>query len=227
MGESRERRHKLRAALENLAFEVARRAQGGTLTPEQEGASTFPIKTNPTAFDRFFTGARAILYDDRARRAFRQVQPFAFDETALQYGVTPSGSYDDNALWHNLYRLDKLWNIDKHRRLTLVAWWPDIVYWGSNGPSNRRMLPGDGTVADGSVLFYMQGRDDGMGDRVHEEFNLTLTDDPGFRPAEGASDDVVKLLTTSRTSSSRPSPPSCRSHITPDPTRENASPTRH
>jgi hypothetical protein len=75
-----------------------------------------------------------------------------------------------------------------------MAWWPDLIYWGSNGPSNRQMLPGDSTVTDGSILFRMQGRDEGMGDGVNHEFNLAITDDPGFRPQEGATDDVVELL---------------------------------
>jgi hypothetical protein len=184
----------LRAALECLAYEVARRTQGGHLTPEQEQASTFPIKATPDAFDDFFKGKRRALYDDRARRAFRQVQPFFYDEQAVQYGVALSDSYKERAQWHPLIRLDRLWNIDKHRRLAIMAWWPDLIYWGSNGPSSRQMLPGDGTVADGSILFYMQGRDEDMGDEVNHEFNLAITDDPGFRPRDGATDDVVKLL---------------------------------
>lgn len=186
----------LRAALESLAFEVARRTQGGRLTPAQEQASTFPIKATPDGFDDFFKGKRGLLYDDRARRAFRQVQPFFYDEMATQHGITLSDSYEDRARWHALFRLDRLWNIDKHRRLAIMAWWPDLIYWGSNGPSNRRMLPGDGTVADGSVLFYMQGRDPDMGDAVTHEFNLAVTDDPAFRPQDGATDDVAELMTS-------------------------------
>jgi hypothetical protein len=184
----------LRASLESLAFEVARRTQGGSLTPEQESASSFPIKVSPDEFNDFFRGRKAALYDDRARRGFREVQPFFYDEMARQSGVTLSGSYEERARWHDLFRLDRLWNIDKHRRLAIMAWWPDLIYWGSDGPSNRHMLRGDGTVADGSILFYIQGRDEGMGDHVSHEFNLALTDDPGFAPREGNTDDVVKLL---------------------------------
>jgi hypothetical protein len=185
----------LRAALEGLAFEVARRTQGGQLTSAQEQVSTFPIKATPDEFDDFFKGKRGALYDDRARRAFRQVQPFFYDELATQHGATLSGGYAERAQWHPLIRLDRLWNIDKHRRLAIMAWWPDLIYWGSNGPSNRHMLPGDGTVSDGSILFYLQGRDEEMGDEVSHEFNLAVTDDPGFRPREGATDDVLDLMT--------------------------------
>lgn len=186
----------LRASLESLAFEVARRTQGGQLTPAQEQASTFPIEATPDGFDDFFKGKRGALYDDRARRAFRQVQPFFYDEMATQHGITLSDSYEDRAQWHALFRLDRLWNIDKHRRLAIMAWWPDLIYWGSNGPSNRRMLPGDGTVADGSVLFYVQGRDPDMGDAVTHEFNLAITDDSAFRPRDGATADVAELMTS-------------------------------
>jgi len=96
-----------------------------------------------------------------------------------------------------LHRLDTLWNIDKHRRLTLMAWWPDLIFWGSNRPSNRRALPGDGTLADGSILLYIEGTDEGQSDELSHEFNLVLTDDPASSQGatdEGAPEDVVGLL---------------------------------
>jgi len=34
-----------------------------------------------------------------------------------------------------------------------------------------------------------------MSDGVSHEFNVAVTDDPGFQPHEGASDDVVDLVT--------------------------------
>ncbi len=57
------------------AMEVARRGQGGTLTADQEKASTFPICQTPEAFDGFFKGKKGLLYDSRARTAFRSAQP--------------------------------------------------------------------------------------------------------------------------------------------------------
>ncbi|GAA4256480.1 hypothetical protein [Dactylosporangium darangshiense] len=183
----------LRASLESLAFEVARLGHGGVLTPEQEETSTFPIKATPDKFDAFFTGRRAALYDDRARSAFRQVQPFFQDELLQQSGTQLDGSYEDHARFRPLYRLDRLWNIDKHRRLAIVRWWPDVIYWGSNGPTNRQMLRGDGTMTDGSILFYVRGRDEGMGDHVNHEFNLVVKDDPAFTGG-GATADVADLM---------------------------------
>jgi hypothetical protein len=188
--------HNLRAALENLAFEVARRSHGGTLTAMQEWGSTFPIRETPEALDGFFAsqGKKGLLYDPRARAAFRSVQPFVNLEEAHKLGVALDKGFEEDFHWNELHRLDTLWNIDKHRRLTLMAWWPDLIYWGSDGPSNRRMLPGDGTVADGSILFYIEGTDEGQGDKLSHEFHLVLTDDPAASPDRGATDDVVRLL---------------------------------
>lgn len=33
--------------------------------------------------------------------------------------------------------LDALWNLDKHRRLTLMDWWPDLLFCSGNGPAKR------------------------------------------------------------------------------------------
>jgi hypothetical protein len=88
-----------------------------------------------------------------------------------------------------------LWNIDKHRRLTLTTWWPNLIYWGSDGPTNRRAFPGDGTLANESVLPYIEGADEGQSDELYNEFSLVLTDDPAYSGTdEGTTDDVVRLL---------------------------------
>jgi hypothetical protein len=186
--------HNLRAALESLAFEVARRSQGGTLTPKQEKESTFPICESPEDFDAYFKGKKGLLYDRRARTAFRSVHPFVNLEAAHGLGVALDRSFEEDFRWSELRRLDTLWNIDKHRRLTLMAWWPDLIYWGSNGPSNRRALPGDGTLANGSILLHIEGTDEGQSDKLSHEFNLVLTDDPAASRDQGAADDVVDLL---------------------------------
>lgn len=186
--------HNLRAALESLAFEVARRSRGGTLTAMQEKESTFPICESPEDFDAFFKSRKGLLYDRRARAALRSVQPFVNLEQAHRLGVALNRSFDEAFRWSELHRLDALWNIDKHRRLTLMAWRPDLIYWGSNVPSNRRALPGDGTLANGSILLYIEGTDEGQSDELSHQFNLVLTDDPAAFRDQGAADDVVDLL---------------------------------
>lgn len=186
--------HNLRAALESVAFELALRSHAGALTTAQEGLSTFPIKTDPTAFDQFFTRRREGLYDDQARSAFRAFQPFVKLERAHELGVGLEHKPGSGSEWNLLYRLDKLWNIDKHRRLIPGAWWPELFWWGSKGESNRRMLQGDGTRVNGSILFYIEGADEGMGDEIKHEFNLVLRDDPAFALSKDTAEDVVKLM---------------------------------
>jgi hypothetical protein len=186
--------HNLRAALESLAFEVARCSQGGSLTAAQEKASTFPICQTPQAFDAFFKGMKGRLYDSRARAAFRSVQPFVNLEAAQNLGAALDRTFEETFLWSELHRLDTLWNIDKHRRLTLMAWWPDLIHWSSNGPSNRQAFPGDGTLTDGSILLYIEGADEGQGDELRHEFNLVLTDDPAFSRSHGITNDVIDVL---------------------------------
>jgi hypothetical protein len=187
--------YNLRAALENLAFELARLSQGGTLTEEQERNSTFPICADPDDYDAFHRDRRRVgLFNDRARAALRAVQPFVNLEQAHQHGVAADKTHEDHIPWDPLYRLDKLWNVDKHRRLAVMALWPHFFYWVSDRPSNRRMLRGDGSLADGSVVFYMEGRDEGISDNVVHEFNLVLKDDPTFPLAPDYMQDVLDVL---------------------------------
>lgn len=68
-----------------------------------------------------------------------------------------------------------------------MAWWPDLVYWTSNGSSNRRWLGGDGTFTDGSVLGYMVGQDADIGDEAFHDFNLVLADDPAHDASDPTS----------------------------------------
>lgn len=185
--------HNLRTALENLAFGLALSSQG-TLTPKQEAASTFPIKRTPTLFNEFITGRGNGLYSGRARDALRAVQPFAQLDDAHKIGVALDKQPGAESDWDLLYRLDKLWNIDKHRRLVVGEWLPRDFWWSSNGPTKREIQPGDGTCDDGSVLFYIVGSDEGMGDKVYHHFNLVLKDDPAFGLVSDWSEDVVTLM---------------------------------
>lgn len=187
--------HNLRGALENLAFELARLSQGGMLTARQERQSTFPICATPDDFDDFHADKRRVgLYNERAREALRAVQPFVNLEQAHQHGVSVEKGFDEQFRWSELDRLDQLWNVDKHRRLAVMALWPHFFYWVGDGSSSRRMLRGDGTLAEGSVLFYMEGRDEGISNDVVHEFNLVLKDDPTFPLAPDYTQDVLDTL---------------------------------
>lgn len=63
--------------------------------------------------------------------------------------------YETLCKYSDLGELGYMSNIDKHRRLALTAWRPDMVWWGSDGESNRRWLPGGGTFEDGSIIGYI------------------------------------------------------------------------
>lgn len=196
--------HNLRSALDSLAYEIALRGLNRPMTPREERACVFPVTETPERFDLFFdeasqnerTRMRSALYGDRARAALRSVQPFRIHEEAILLGVEVTDTYEEEYRWSELYRLTQLSNLDKHRRLTLMAWWPDLVYWMSNGPSKRRWLGGDGTFADGSVLGYMVGKDPDIGDEVFHDFNLILADDPAHDASDPTSNtpDVVEML---------------------------------
>jgi hypothetical protein len=177
--------HNLRSALDSLAYEIARRGLGRPMTRAQEAACAFPVRETPEQFDQFFNEAskdrqariRAQLYKGKARAALRSVQPFRIREEAINLGVEAANTYEEEYRWSVLHRLGRLSNIDKHRRLNVMVWWPELVYWQSNGPSNRRWLGGDGTFTDGSILGYMVGSDAGIASKIFHEFNLVLADD--------------------------------------------------
>jgi hypothetical protein len=186
--------HNLRTALESVAFELARVSQAGrTLTAAEEVATTFPICSSPEAFGKWFSDrGRDKLYDERARRALESVQPYAEIELMREAGI--ERSYEESLRWNELHRLHVVWNIDKHRRVVDLTWRPDLVWWGSSGPSQRVMLHGDGTLAEDSILFRIKGRDDDGSQELNCEFNLTFPDDPAFAGADGAKDDVLAIL---------------------------------
>lgn len=187
----------LRGALESLAYEIARIGLGGSFAnAKQERAPTFPICSTPEAFDKFIDAQakQDLAYTGQAKSALRQVQPFAFLEMAGG-PETMETSYEEHSRMSELYRLHQLWNIDKHRRLTVVAWRPDLLWWGSNGPTQRRVVRGDGTAADDSVLFYVEGSDEGYGTEVNVEYKLALVDDPVHHEGRiGGVEDVTDLM---------------------------------
>jgi hypothetical protein len=196
--------HNLRSALDSVAYEIARRSLGRPIRTKEERACVFPVTETPERFEQFFNEAskhepariRAALYGVQARAAFRSVQPFRIHEEAILHGVQVTDTDEQEYRWSELYWLTQLSNLDKHRRLTLMAWWPDLVYWMSNGPSKRLWLRGGGTSTNGSVLGYMVGQDADFGDEVFHDFNLILTDDPAHDASDPTSNtpDVVEML---------------------------------
>ncbi len=178
--------HNIRSALDSLVFAMVSTAAGRPLTSAEERASYFPRSTDGAQFDSLVRGSAALrLLDGQAVEALRVHQPWYLTERAIE-GLSSEElaivRTRDIATWW-VSRMAVLSNIDKHRRLAVAAWWPDLLFWTSNGDTQRRLLPGDGTLKDGSVLCRMVGHDPGGSD-LRSEFVLVLVDDPAHAPGE-------------------------------------------
>jgi hypothetical protein len=184
--------HNLRSALDSLVFELTTRAAGRELTEKEEKACQFPISPDPDSFDKFFTDhgkTRVTISPEYLKNAIRSAQTFYWLADMKQRRFESAVTELDYAAEHrksSLFAINHLSNLDKHRRLTVMAWWPAVVSWTADGESNRSFEAGDGTYEDGSIVGYVTGTDDGQPDDVNFEFGLTLADLP-FR------NDVINL----------------------------------
>lgn len=183
--------HNLRSALDCAAYEMARRHVGRELTEQEELACEFPIRDDPHKLDRFFSQRiRQALYGAQERQAIRDVQPAWLHDELAHQGTTELRPREEEVTYDPLWLLSRLSNIDKHRRLHLTVWWPDIVYWGSDEPSHRRWRWGEPPYEDGSILGRL------IDDSRHPEPPATLHQEMTLRILyPGAeSQDVVPLL---------------------------------
>lgn len=119
----------MRAALDNIAYELARH-HAGTMSDAEERATFFPICENKAAFEKFFQHPlRSNLYSDTWRRALQCVQPFARADEMREHGVEPGTDPKSDLLTDHAYALNTIWNIDKHRRLPELAWAAEGPVW--------------------------------------------------------------------------------------------------
>ena len=178
--------HNMRSSLDSVAFELARQQLRGTMTDRQERAAQFPIAQDRAEFDDFFDSHkfRRQMYGQRERDTMRCVQPFAIREEAAADGVDWATSPAEEYRINELARLNHLSNVDKHRRLPLLAWYLDLVYWTGDDPDItwRPAHQPFTAIADCNIIGYMTSR---SGDRtcVPEptiELQLALADDPGY-----------------------------------------------
>jgi hypothetical protein len=189
--------HNLRSALDSLVYELVTQAAGRALTADEERACQFPISPDPAAFEEFFKHkTRDRITPSNLRDIIRSVQPFYWLEVAKRSNVESAHDLDYEAHYRHspLGELGYMSNIDKHRRLALTAWRPNMVWWGFNGESNRQWLPGDGKFEDGSIIGYIVGTDE-HGSVVMYDFNLTLPDLPAYADPLVTRQDVVTLAT--------------------------------
>jgi hypothetical protein len=179
--------HNMRSSLDSVAFELALQHLGGAMTDEQERAAQFPICKDRTTFDKFFDRDRPVrktMYGQRERDTMRCVQPFAFREEGEALGVEWVRSADEEYRVDELARLSHLSNVDKHRRLPLLAWYLDIVYWPGGDPevTFRTDREPYTAIGDSDVICCMASK---SGDRLRVpqptiELKLALADDPGY-----------------------------------------------
>jgi hypothetical protein len=184
--------HNLRSALDCAATEIARRHVGRTLTEGEERDCEFPIYATPPGLQRFFNGGnRPLLYGPQEQQAIASVQPGRGYDDQIAQGRTLTYGRAEEVRYDPLTVLNRMSNIDKHRNLNIVAWWSDLVYWGSDGPSSRRWRWGTLPFEDGTILGTL------IDDPTHPEPLPQLQTDMELRildpPGAGATD-IVGLL---------------------------------
>lgn len=176
--------HNLRSCLDSVAYELARRHVGNNMTERQQAASQFPIYETGEEFDAFFEDhrTRRELYGSQEREALRCVQPFSLREEAARVGVKWNSPPEYDYITNELHRLRVLSNLDKHRRLPLLAWYVDFLYWNDESCNWRYAQHPHTALQDNATIGYLS---DPCGNQptaeVTFEFRLSLTDDPGFR----------------------------------------------
>lgn len=181
--------HNLRSALDTVAYALARRYLGRDLSPDEEQATQFPICRDRSAFDEFFDNhmRRRSMYGEQERHALRCVQPFALSEEATALGLEQTTSAEIELKTDSIYRLHRLSIVDKHRRLPLLSWFPNMHYWsGPPGGASyrwRQAASANAPFEDGTVLGYLSDPDGNAPPQVEvfHEIRLTFMDDPAFR----------------------------------------------
>jgi hypothetical protein len=172
--------HNMRSALDTIAYALACDHLGQPLTGDQEQATQFPICEDAAKFEAFFRKkGRALLYGQQQCLALRCVQPFAFTEEAATHGVTGGSTPAEDRDSDAIYRLHQVSNIDKHRRLPLLSWFPGMVYWPTDEGQSYRWEPVASEFRDGTILGYLSNpaHDAPPASRVFAEMKLTLMDD--------------------------------------------------
>lgn len=149
--------HNLRSTLDTLAFEFARLHYGGDL----------PI------------AERTEVFGPAAVAALRANAPgWEFEGTTPEVMATHGITFESNAMSDPIFLLNRLWNIDKHRRLHIAVAWPGTTYWGVGEGEEFGWAWGRPPFVDGSVIGTLA-----MGDTaralppVVSEMEFRLTED--------------------------------------------------
>jgi hypothetical protein len=187
--------HCLRSSLDSLVFGIVRHSLGRDMTEKEEMACQFPICSSPDDFNRFFTRPRAKIMDDRVRRALHGVQPFFWLENMKMISVKGAKtlSYEEDSRLRPLTSVARLSNIDKHRRLTVTAWWPSLFYWtvGKNDSGDFQWrASGVPPWDDGAIIGYVTGTGSEPPKFFHE-FDLVIIDATTHSSLDLSSRDLI------------------------------------
>ncbi|MEV4348893.1 hypothetical protein AB0J83_30925 [Actinoplanes sp. NPDC049596] len=181
--------HALRSALDTVVYDLARR-HTGTLTRRQETKPAFGSRIDEQAFEELEAKLRG-LCGDRGVAAVRAVQPFSFAAEASRLGVEMNYDSAGEPSFDVPSRLNVLWNIDKHRRLLRLGWYPDLLYWQNEESKFEPARVRPGEFIDGCLLGYFQAAANHPGDTPTFQFRLHLSDDPVPEP-----EDICEALTS-------------------------------
>jgi hypothetical protein len=164
------------------------------MTDQQRGATKFPIYSERAEFDEFLARKnQRDLFGAHERDALRCAQPFALREEAAALGVALATSPADEYRINELARLKALNDLDKHRRLPLLAWYVDIPYFTQMVPECRLNVRMHAPVQDGDLIGHVifQDGDPDPSQHLKIEMRMTLADDPS-----GYATDFLDSLTS-------------------------------
>lgn len=185
--------HNLRSALDCLALGLASTDLDRVLTDDEERDCQFPICEDPPSFNKFMRNCKP-LRRKRVRMALREVQPYRLLEhfKAMKIESAESRSYQEDSKWDPLTVINRLSNLDKHRRLSVMQWSLGLVYWGSNegDPSWTWALHHAPPWSDGEIVAHLYGRGSTPPD-VRHELRLTLYESPARTPFNLDAPDVI------------------------------------
>jgi hypothetical protein len=181
--------HNLRSSLDTLAYEFARRHVGGDLPARLERQPAFPICSSTSDYDKFFAKRRTV-FGAREEKALRSVAPGS-KYHSIEIEGEPPWTFDDSAKQDQLWKLNHLWNIDKHRHLHLAVWWPDHTLWASGEAPSHDWRPGIPPFVDGSIVGQLIAATPDTPPPFHiaSEFALRLTE------AGAAGESMLGVLT--------------------------------
>lgn len=141
--------HNTRSALDLFASALWPHRVGRPLTKVEEAAVAFPITATPRAFDDWLRRMHRTLpqLDEDTVGHLRWVQPWYYDEQAAIV-LNREPEWPDRR-FSLLLRLADLNNIDKHRRLAVVAVFPQLLAAGHDSGRELRWRPGRQRLANG------------------------------------------------------------------------------